>query len=85
MNKKILTLLTSSILLLSSCESALDISPEGRKDLDEIFSSEVTTGAYLNGCYQEFPQFGLGYYFGLVLQRHYLIMHGNIIRSLLCV
>lgn len=51
MNKKILTLLTSSILLLSSCESVLDISPEGRKDLDEIFSSEVTTGAYLNGCY----------------------------------
>lgn len=63
MNKKILTLLTSSILLLSSCESVLDISPEGRKDLDEIFSSEVTTGAYLNGCYQDFPQFGLGYFF----------------------
>lgn len=47
---------------LSGCEGVLDVQPEGRIDLDEIFSSNTTTESYLNGCYQNFPAFGLGYY-----------------------
>lgn len=48
---------------LASCESALDVSPDGRKTLDEIFSTEIGTGAYLNSCYENFPQYFTSDYF----------------------
>lgn len=54
-----------AVLLLSGlpgCSDLLDIQPEGRINLDEIFASHITTESYLNGCYQNFPDFGTSYY-----------------------
>lgn len=62
MKKKILYFCVAACFT-TSCQDVLDVAPEGRKDLEEIFSSEVTTGAYLNGCYQQFPHLTYGDYF----------------------
>lgn len=56
--KKVIIGMTLMLCLCSSCESILDVAPEGRKSLDDVFASEITTAAYLNGCYQNFPQLG---------------------------
>ncbi len=44
---------------LSACQDVLDIMPDGRKTLDEMFQDDATVGAYLNTCYTNFPQYGL--------------------------
>lgn len=62
MKKKLIQSLLLSCIL-SSCSYVLDVAPEGRKELDEIFSSEITTGSYFNSCYQDFPKFTFGDYF----------------------
>ena len=62
MKKYILPFLAVCIFSFS-CSSVLDVAPDGRKSLEEIFSNEVTTGAYLNGCYQDFPKYALNNYF----------------------
>ncbi len=47
------------IWALSACQDVLDIVPDGRKTLDEMFQDDATVGAYLNSCYTNFPQYGL--------------------------
>lgn len=63
MNNKILILLSLVIVGFSSCQDALDIAPDGRKTIDEIFKDDATTSAYLNSCYRDFPKLGLRNYF----------------------
>ena len=54
----------SGLCLFSSCLDSLDVIPEGQHSYDEIFANEVTTGAYLNSCYDELPEFGIKYSLG---------------------
>ena len=51
------------ILGFSSCQDVLNIAPDGRKSLDEMFQDDATVGAYLNSCYTQFPKYGLNNYF----------------------
>ncbi|MCW2118799.1 RagB/SusD family nutrient uptake outer membrane protein [Flavobacterium ovatum] len=53
-----------TILILfgfNSCQDVLDVAPEGQHSLDEIFSDENTTGAYLNSCYDSMNKHGFEY------------------------
>ncbi len=50
-----------ALLLAPSC-SLLDITPDGRVTLDDIFADPDKTGAYLNGCYNDIPRKGTSYY-----------------------
>jgi len=62
MKNKIIILLIS-LLGMTSCEGVLDIQPDGRKSLADMFTTDLTTAAYLNSCYVKFPQFGITNYF----------------------
>jgi len=62
MKNKILFLLIV-IAGFSSCDDVLNIAPDGRKTIDEIFTDDATTAAYLNSCYLNFPKLGLRNYF----------------------
>ena len=67
---------------LSACQDVLDIMPDGRKTLDEMFQDDATVGAYLNTCYTNFPQYGLMNYLHKILKCAYLsqlIYHRSII------
>ena len=57
-------LVFSSLYLFSSCLNSLDVIPEGQHSYDEIFANEVTTGAYLNSCYEDIPGFAVQYSWG---------------------
>ncbi len=58
MKNKILILLFA-FLGITSCQKVLDVAPDGRKTLDEVFADDATTSAYLNSCYQNFPTWGI--------------------------
>ncbi len=62
MKNKILILFLV-IIGFSSCGDVLDVAPDGRKSLDEVFLDDATTAAYLNSCYKNFPHFGVRNYF----------------------
>ncbi|MFI3321258.1 MAG: RagB/SusD family nutrient uptake outer membrane protein [Rikenellaceae bacterium] len=49
---------------MTSCHDVLNIMPDGQYTLDDIFSNEVTTGAYLNSCYEDMPKWG--YYYNYI-------------------
>lgn len=50
-------------MTISSCESALDMAPDGYVSLDEIFRDNDKTGAYLNSCYEYIPEMGCRFYY----------------------
>lgn len=50
-------------LALSSCKEALDMAPDGKLTLDEIFADHDKTGAFLNSCYANIPGKGNRYFF----------------------
>lgn len=56
---KVLLFLT----LFSSCQDMLEVTPDGRKTIDEIFEDDATTAAYLNSCYLNFSRYGIRNYF----------------------
>ena len=64
MKKYIYRLLLSTVLLLSfGCSTKqLDITPDGRISLDEVFSNAKMTESYLNSCYA-YPNLGGTMYF----------------------
>lgn len=55
----------SSLLTMSSCSGVLDIAPDGRIDIDDVWKDNDMTGAYLNGCYDYYAANGglNNYYF----------------------
>lgn len=61
--KFIYILFLGFILTIGSCADVLDIAPDGRLSLDEIFSNSEDAGAYLNSCYQNMPAKGTRYFF----------------------
>lgn len=56
-------LIMSCIFLISSCADVLDVAPDGKTSLDEIFSNSEDAAAYLNSCYQFIPTKGVRYFF----------------------
>ncbi len=46
------------VLGFSSCVDLLDVTPDGRIPIDEIFNTELTTEQFMNSCYEAFPQYG---------------------------
>ncbi len=51
------------MFLVSSCKKALDIAPDGKISMDEIFADNDKTAAYLNTCYTWMPVKGTRYFF----------------------
>ena len=51
------------LLCTASCKKALDMAPDGKITLDEVFSDEIKTAAYLNTCYTNLPSKGTRYFF----------------------
>jgi hypothetical protein len=63
MRIKYIISLMVSILVLGSCEEALDMAPDGKLTMDEIFADNDKVGAFLNSCYANIPVKGTRYFF----------------------
>jgi len=61
--KYIILAIALSVLTLESCKDALDLAPDGRLTMDEIFADNVKVGAFLNSCYSTMPIKGTRYFF----------------------
>lgn len=55
----------ASLMTMASCSGVLDIEPDGRIDIDDVWKDNDMTGAYLNGCYNYYADNGglNAYYF----------------------
>lgn len=47
----------------ASCNKALDVAPDGRTSIEDIFNDHYRTGAYLNSCYMHIMDHGLKYFY----------------------
>ena len=47
----------------SSCSDVLDVTPDGRLDLDQVFADPYLTASYFSNCYNNLPGKGRCYYF----------------------
>lgn len=61
--KCIYSALILMILTLGSCSEALDMAPDGKITMDEIFADNDKVGAFLNSCYSNMPAKGTRYFF----------------------
>ncbi len=50
-------------LILFSCQDALDMAPDGKLTMDEIFQDNDKVAAFLNSCYTYIPAKGTRYFF----------------------
>ncbi len=65
--KKII-IISLLITLGAACKKdPLNITPDGRVTLKDVFKDDVQTGAYLNSCYSYIPPYGMSYYFFAML------------------
>ena len=56
------------LLIVSGCKKdPLNITPDGRITLADVFNDDVQTGAYLNSCYGYIPPYGMSKYFYAML------------------
>ncbi|SHE81476.1 Starch-binding associating with outer membrane [Mariniphaga anaerophila] len=62
MKKKFIILLIA-IVSFYSCEDILDVTPDGRVTLNEVFQDPELTAKYLSNCYNNIPKKGFWYYF----------------------
>lgn len=46
----------ASLLTFSSCNEALDVAPDGRLSLDEVFQDPDLTKAYFSTCFDYLPK-----------------------------
>ncbi|HEX7756665.1 MAG TPA: RagB/SusD family nutrient uptake outer membrane protein [Niabella sp.] len=53
----------ATVIALSSCNKVFDTYPDGKITLDEVFSDNDKTAAYLNTCYNYLPAKGTRYFF----------------------
>jgi starch-binding outer membrane protein, SusD/RagB family len=63
---KLRTLLYAMMLAafaFTSCKDVLDMAPDGKLTMDEIFADNDKTGAFLNSCYANMPVKGTRYFF----------------------
>jgi starch-binding outer membrane protein, SusD/RagB family len=56
-------ILLLSAIFLCSCSDTLDMAPDGKLTMDEIFSEHDQVGAFLNSCYANMPIKGTRYFF----------------------
>ena len=56
-------LLLMIIFVLGSCKKALDMAPDGKLSMDEIFADNDKVAAFLNSCYSNIPVKGTRYFF----------------------
>src|SRR5690606_18213450 len=56
-------LLLFFVISLPSCSDVLDMAPDGKLTLDEIFDDNDKVGAFLNSCYANMPAKGTRYFF----------------------
>ena len=61
--KYIVLTLTLFLLTLGSCKKALDMAPDGKLQMAEIFTDNDKVGAFLNSCYWNVKQKGTTYFF----------------------
>ena len=61
--KYIVFSLTIFLMTLGSCKKALDIAPDGKLNLDQVFADNDKVGAFLNSCYANMSSKGTRYYF----------------------
>ncbi len=61
--KCIYSALVVVILTLGSCSKALDMAPDGKITMDEVFTDNEKVGAFLNSCYTNMPAKGTRYFF----------------------
>jgi hypothetical protein len=61
--KNIIFPLAVVILSLGSCKKTLDMAPDGKLSMDQIFADNDKVGAFLNSCYSNMPAKGTRYYF----------------------
>lgn len=54
--KKYIICLLVAVFSLSSCNDVLDITPDGRVSLDEVFNDPDLTASYLSDCYNNIPK-----------------------------
>nr|WP_295927050.1 RagB/SusD family nutrient uptake outer membrane protein [uncultured Dyadobacter sp.] len=52
-----------SVFVMTSCKDVLDMAPDGKLTMDEIFADNDKTGAFLNSCYANIPVKGTRYFF----------------------
>ncbi|WP_270088491.1 RagB/SusD family nutrient uptake outer membrane protein [Sphingobacterium sp. SYP-B4668] len=50
-------------ILLLSCNKTLDMAPDGKMDLSEVFEDHIKVGAFLNSCYSNMSGKGVRYFF----------------------
>ncbi len=60
-------LIASYVLLLSGCAKELDITPDGRISMDDVWSDQKRSEAYLSSCYQHQIGYGLDYFWVTML------------------
>ena len=60
--KYIVLSLTFLMLTLGSCKKALDMAPDGKLTLEEVFTDNIKVGAFLNSCYLNIPEKGTQYW-----------------------
>ncbi len=61
--KKVILYIMVSLLGFSSCNDVLNVAPDGRLTLDQVFQDEELTKAYFSTCYDYLPKKGLRYFF----------------------
>lgn len=61
--KYILFVLLVSALTLNSCDDVLDVAPDGKISMNDIFADNDKVGAFLNSCYNNIPAKGTRYFF----------------------
>ncbi|MBN9385512.1 MAG: RagB/SusD family nutrient uptake outer membrane protein [Chitinophagaceae bacterium] len=61
--KDSLLMLIIAVLVFGSCKKALDTAPDGKLTMDQIFSDNDKTAAFLNSCYNNIPNKGVRYFF----------------------
>ncbi len=52
-----------SMIAMDSCKNALDMAPDGKLSMEEIFQDNDKVGAFLNSCYNNIPIKGTRYFF----------------------
>ncbi|NIJ51483.1 RagB/SusD family nutrient uptake outer membrane protein [Dyadobacter arcticus] len=61
--KNILSALLLTVFTMSACKDVLDMAPDGKLTMEEIFADNDKVGAFLNSCYANIPVKGTRYFF----------------------
>lgn len=56
-------LLLLLLLTMGACKKALDMAPDGKISMNDIFADNTKVSAFLNSCYSNMPAKGARYYF----------------------